>query len=188
MAIVPGRHVICPSACAASEAWSFVARAIAATSVSRYAWPVNVRPNLDRPNASSLNNKPRYRKMDNHTPKRIPAESEIAGNGLDLTEIFRSAGLPHQVFASARFAAHHQLSRAAYERCEHYALIWSIRCALTDCLPARRTRTPRGELLLIEYPGFAGGSGQDETVRVAILLPTPGIVRLFLPEELEITD
>jgi hypothetical protein len=123
--------------------------------------------------------------MKNDPLKPMPAKSPASGSGVDLTELFRRAGLPHKVVASARFADCHGLTGAGYERHEHYALVWSVRCALTGCLPARRFRTNRGELLLIEYPCFPGGGGQDQTVWVAALLPAPGLVQLLLPEELE---
>lgn len=122
--------------------------------------------------------------MKKNSLKRISAESPIAGNGVDLTELFRRAGLPHKVVASARFAARHQLTGAGCEH-EHYALIWSVRSALTGCLPVRRFRTRRGELFLIEYAGFPGGTGRDQTVLVAALLPAPGMIQLLLPEEIQ---
>jgi hypothetical protein len=124
--------------------------------------------------------------MKHNRLRRIPARSLTAGTAVDLTEIFRRAGLPYEVFGSARFAARHRLTGADCERCEeHYALIWTVRSALTGSLPARRFRTSRGELLLIEYVGFPDGDGQDKTVWVAALRPAPRLVQLLLPEELD---
>jgi len=122
--------------------------------------------------------------MKKNSPKLISAKSPIAGQGVDLTELFHRAGLPHRVIATARFAARHQLNGAGCEH-ENYALIWSVRSALTGCLPVRRFRTTRGQLLLIEYPGFPGGTGRDQTVLVAVLLTVPGMIHLLLPEEFE---
>ena len=122
--------------------------------------------------------------MKKISPKLISAKSPIAGQDMDLTELFRLAGLPHKVVATARFAARHQLTGDGCEH-EHYALIWSVRSALTGCLPVRRFRTTRGQLLLIEYPGFPGGTGRDQTVLVAVLLTVPGMIHLLLPEEFE---
>lgn len=104
---------------------------------------------------------------------------------MDLTELFRHAGLPYQVVSSARFADRHQLKGASTEQPEHYALIWTVRSALTGCLPARRFRTSRGELLLIEYIGFPDGDGQGKAIWVAALQPAPGQVELLLPEEID---
>jgi hypothetical protein len=122
--------------------------------------------------------------MKKHPPNRIQEKSSIAGTAVDLTAVFRRAGLSHRVLASARFAARHRFTGAACENPEHYALIWLVRCTLTDCLPARRFRTSRGELILIEYPGFPDGNGQDKPVLIAALRPAAGLVELFLPEEL----
>jgi hypothetical protein len=122
--------------------------------------------------------------MKNNRPKRILSKSSTAETVVDLTTVFRRAGLPHKVLASARFAARHRLTAAGCEHPEHYALIWTVRCTLTECLPARRFRTSRGELILIEYPGFPDGNGQDKTVWIAVLRPAPGLVELRLPEEL----
>ena len=123
--------------------------------------------------------------MKNNRPKRILSKSSTAETVVDLTTVFRRAGLPHKVLASARFAARHRLTAASCEHPEHYALIWTVRCTLTDCLPARRFRTCRGELILIEYPGFPDGNGRDQLVCIVALRPTPGLVELLLPEELE---
>lgn len=102
-----------------------------------------------------------------------------------MTELFRRAGLPHKVLASARFAARQRLTGAAAENPEHYTLTWMERCTLTECLPARRFRTSRGELFLIEYPCFPDGNGQDKPVVIAALRLATGVVELLLPEELE---
>ena len=122
--------------------------------------------------------------MKNKRPKHVHDKSKHGGTPVDLTEVFRRAGLPHKVLASARFAARHQFTGADGEHPEHYSLIWTVRCTLTDCLPARRFRTSRGELILIEYPGFPDGNGQDQTVCIVVLRPTAGLVELLLPEEL----
>ncbi len=103
---------------------------------------------------------------------------------MDLTEVFRRAGLPYKVIASARFAARHQLGEASRDHPEHYALIWMVRCTLTDCIPARRFRTSRGELILIEYAGFPDGNGKDWTVCIVVLRAAAGLVELLLPEEI----
>jgi hypothetical protein len=104
---------------------------------------------------------------------------------VDVTDLFRRAGLPCRVVSSARFADRHQLRVAVAERPEHYALIWTVRSALAGSLPARRFKTSSGELLLIEYAGFPDGDGQDKVIWVAVLRPAPGLVQLVLPEELE---
>ena len=118
-----------------------------------------------------------------HT-NRIHEKPSSAEAAVDLTAVFRRAGLPHKVLASVRFAARHRFTGAAGENLEHYTLIWTVRCTLTDCMPARRFRTSRGELILIEYPGFPDGNGQDKAVVIAALRPTAGVVELLLPEEL----
>ncbi len=59
-----------------------------------------------------------------------------------------------------------------------------VRCTLTDCLPARRFRTSRGELILLEYPRFPHADGEDQTVCIALLQPAANLVELLLPEEL----
>ena len=118
-------------------------------------------------------------------PPRQNANTATAGTVVDVTDLFRRAGLPCRVVSSARFADRHQLKAKIAERPEHYALIWTVRCALTGSLPARRFKTARGELLLIEYVGFPDGDGRDKTVWVAVLRPAPGLVQLVLPEELE---
>jgi hypothetical protein len=122
--------------------------------------------------------------MKKHRPNRIHEKSSIAGTAVDLTAVFRRAGLPHRVLASARFAARHRFTGAAGENPEHYTLIWTVRCTLTDCLPARRFHTSRGVLILIEYPGFPDGNGRDQHVVIAALQPAAGLVELLLPEEL----
>ena len=123
--------------------------------------------------------------MKEHRPNRIRQKPSLAEAAVDLTAVFRRAGLPHKVMASARFAARHRFRGAAGENLEHYALIWTVRCTLTGCLPARRFRTSRGELFLIEYPGFPDGSGKDKPVVIAALRPAAGLIELLLPEELE---
>ena len=123
--------------------------------------------------------------MKKHRPNHIREKSSIAGAAVDLTAVFRRAGLPHKFLASVRFAARHRFTGAAGENPEHYTLIWTVRCTLTDCLPARRFRTSRGELILIEYPGFPDGDGQDKPVVIAALRPAAGLIELLLPEELE---
>ena len=122
--------------------------------------------------------------MKKHRPNRIHEKSSIAGTAVDLTAVFRRAGLPHKVLASVRFAARHRFTGAAGENPEHYTLIWTVRCTLTDCLPARRFRTLRGVLILIEYPGFPDGNGRDKAVVIAALRPAAGLIELLLPEEL----
>jgi hypothetical protein len=122
--------------------------------------------------------------MKKHPPNRIQGKSAIAGAAVDLTAVFRRAGLPHKVLASVRFAVRYRFTGAAGENLEHYALIWTVRCTLTDCLPARRFRTSRGELILIEYPCFPDGDGRDKAVVIAALRPAAGLIELLLPEEL----
>ena len=126
-----------------------------------------------------------HRTKKKRRPNRIQEKSAIAGTAIDLTVIFRRAGLPHKVLASARFAVRHRFTEANHENLEHYALIWTVRCTLTDCLPARRFRTSRGELILIEYAGFPDGNGEDKPVVIAALRPTAGLIELLLPEEIE---
>jgi hypothetical protein len=116
---------------------------------------------------------------------RHNANTPTAGTVVDVTDLFHRAGLPCRFVSSARFAERHQLKANVAGRPEHYALIWTVRSALTGSLPARRFKTARGELLLIEYVGFPDGDGRDQTVWVAVLRPAPGLVQLVLPEELE---
>ena len=122
--------------------------------------------------------------MKNNRPKHIHDKSSKPGSVVDLTTVFRRAGLPHKVLASARFAGRYRFTGTGGENPEHYALIWAVRCTLTDCLPARRFRTSRGELILIEYPGFPDGDGQDKPIVIAVLRPAAGVIELLLPEEL----
>ena len=118
-------------------------------------------------------------------PPGQDANTPAAGDVVDVTDLFRRAGIPCRVVSSARFAERHQLKTKVAERPEHYALIWTVRSALTGSLPVRRLKTARGEMLLIEYVGFPDGDGRDQTVWVAVLRPAPGLVQLVLPEELE---
>jgi hypothetical protein len=48
--------------------------------------------------------------MKKQRPNRIREKSSIAGTAVDLTAVFRRAGLPHRVLASARFAARHRFT------------------------------------------------------------------------------
>ena len=122
--------------------------------------------------------------MKNHRSKRIPTKRSPSEAAVDLTRVFRRAGLPHKVLASLRFAARHRLSGADCDHPEQYSLVWTVRCTLTECLPARRYNTPRGELILIEYAGFPDRDGKDESVWFAALRAAPGLIELLLPEEL----
>jgi hypothetical protein len=124
------------------------------------------------------------RTIKKNRTNRIHEKPSIAEATVDLTAVFRRAGLPHKVLASARFAARHRFTGTAGESTEHYTLTWMVRCTLTECLPARRFRTSRGELILIEYPGFPDGNGQDKPVVIAALRPAAGLIELLLPEEI----
>lgn len=114
-----------------------------------------------------------------HQPSRRP---QAGGEAIDLTAVFRRAGLPHTVTASPAFEAKFQL-RARHDRgTDHYDLLWAVRAAITGCVPTRVRATASGKVLLLELPIFRPGAG-NEDVRIAICLRDRNQVHLVLPEE-----
>jgi hypothetical protein len=105
-------------------------------------------------------------------------------NSLNLTQLFRRAGLPHRVTASPAFVQQHGLLAGHRELDQHYDLAWTVRCAVTGLLPALKFSTPHGECLITEYLSLPIGKPDPDNITVAILL-TATTLHLVLPDELE---
>jgi CheY-like chemotaxis protein len=119
-------------------------------------------------------------KHHSETTTTINASTEVR---IDLTSVFRLAGLPHIVSASQMFEAKYQLL-APDGQTDHYDIIWAVRCAIVGCLLNRPLRTRRGKALLVEFPSFQRGAC-DVDVRIVILITDQRQVCLMLPEEFQ---
>jgi hypothetical protein len=105
------------------------------------------------------------------------------GNSQNLTHLFRRAGLPHRVTASATFAQQHGLMAGHRELDQHYDLAWTVRCAITGLLPALKFSTAHGEGLIAEYLSLPEGQPDPVSITVGIIFSATTI-HLVLPGEL----
>jgi hypothetical protein len=106
------------------------------------------------------------------------------GNSLNLTQLFRRAGLPHRVTASATFAQQHGILEGDRGLDQHYDLAWAVRCAVTGLLPVLKFATPHGEVLITEYLSLPEGKPDPVNITVGIIV-TATTLHLVLPDEPE---
>jgi len=107
------------------------------------------------------------------------------GNPLNLTHLFRRAGLAHAVTASPAFANLHGLETGQRELEQHYDLAWTVRCAVTGLLPVLKFSTPHGECLIAEFLSLPEGQADPVSISVGILA-TATTLHLVLPDELAV--
>lgn len=107
------------------------------------------------------------------------------GNSLNLTQLFRRAGLPHKVTASPAFAHKHGLMVGQRELDQHYDLAWTVRCAVTGLLPVLKVFTTHGEGLIVEYLSLPEGGPDPVSIIVGIIVSATTI-HMVLPDELAV--
>lgn len=105
------------------------------------------------------------------------------GNSLNLTQLFRRAGLPHKVTASPAFAQQHGLMAGQRKLDQHYDLAWTVRCAVTGLLPVIKFSTSCGEGWIAEYLSLPEGKPDPVSISVGIIA-TATTLHLILPNEL----
>ena len=103
------------------------------------------------------------------------------GADIDLTPVFRAAGLPQTVSASPAFEAKFALL-ARGKGTDYLDIIWAVRSAIAGYLPARSIHTSRGKALLLEFPSIQHGVCEED-VKIILHLTDRSHLCLMLPDE-----
>jgi len=113
--------------------------------------------------------------------KLVPVDT--AGRSINLTPLFRLAGLPHRATASPACARRYGLSEGARDL-HHFDLAWAVRCAISGMLPVCKSTTGGIVTLRVEFPSYHPGKPEPVAVSIVVLTAGNGL-HLVLPEELE---
>ena len=121
--------------------------------------------------------------MQNHDSGSKAFENKPPAVSVDVTSVFRRAGLPQTVRATQALEAKYQLLKP-HDRCDHYDIIWAVRSAISGCLPTRPLRSRAGKALLLQFPSFQGGVCETD-VEIVVEIASPEHICLMLPEEFQ---
>jgi hypothetical protein len=120
--------------------------------------------------------------MDKNQNDQKPPNQQDGHADVDLTSVFRAAGLPLTVSATTAFETKYQLLSRENGGHDSDDIIWGVRSAIVGCLLARPLRTCRGKALLVEFPSFQRGACEVD-VRIVIWMTDQSQMCLMLPEE-----
>lgn len=139
-------------------------------------------PNMSAAISTATHGKSRQTEfMDKNQNDQSPPNQQDGHADVDLTSVFRAAGLPLTVSATTAFETKYQLLSRENGGHDPDDIIWGVRSAIVGCLLARPLRTYRGKALLVEFPSFQRGACKD--VRIVIWMTDQSQVCLMLPEE-----